>query len=238
MSPSGQLPAQDWEILASPGHVTGKRTAALMRRLFLPACVALIVSIVAAQQAIIKPAPALPQWVQDGIPSFDPATFTKIPGGGTATWQFSYLAGLSPQPGLSARDFKALIDAAMTDVAQFADNTQLWQAVANLDKQPLVTRPQKLFGSNAGKLASGMIALPQGYRPGGGLWVVSWVEGRLTWAELGAPGCVLLMGSAETGRAVGCVPAAPGLLLEKAYGTERFALFRPAPASTTARPTP
>ena len=228
MSRSTPLPAQDWELLASPGHVIGKRTTASVRRLLLPACAALIISIVAAFVAVTKPVPALPQWIEERIPTFDPATFVKIPGGGAAPWVFDYLAQLTAEPGLGRREFKALETAARADIGQYGDSTQLWQAVAGLEKQPLVTRPQKAFGANAARLAHGLIVLPLGYQPGGIVWAISWVEGRLTWAELGPAGCQLLLGSTEVGQTIGCGMAPVGVLLEKAYGMERSSMFRPA----------
>lgn len=213
---------QEWETLASPGHVLrarlDERSKPRVVKGWIAAAAFLVVALFGPTIVQVRlPFGALAARLQ-----VDPRTYTTMPDGSSASYQMQWLADLPVQAGMSGKAWSDLLAAVKADSAKHGPDVAAWEALAGIEPAPRVTRPAKVFEpATLDRLATGTVAVAE--RPSA-VDVIAYVDGRLSWAVVVRGGrCAILKGVAVEG----CAEETGGRL---AFG-ERVQDFRPRPAT-------
>lgn len=189
---------QDWERLVTEGHVVGHRLQRAGGYMIAVAfgfltLAGLIFYFSVWQREITFNRVAIP-YVQSLYKSFslDPNTYVDLGNGETLPYQFDFLKSIAPQQGLSAADQAAMVRAIQADLSRYGATVDSWTATPALERQPFVTRANKVFGDHQGKLAGGIVAIPEDRNAAPAL--VSWTTGRLSIVIVNARNCFVALG--------------------------------------------
>jgi len=193
---------QDWQLLATDGHVRGHRLVHVAKLLFLPCLLSGLIGIGFVYAAVSGKGGAsftLPEAVREWLVP-DPSTFAVIPGRedeGGAPYTFAWVASAtgSPQRGLTSQAWASLLEAATADVRQHGDNVEAFSAIPDTQGiNPKLTRPERALAEFRSDLARGIVAVPSSDTPRRNFegqpvvgYVTAWVEGKWSFAMILGP---------------------------------------------------
>lgn len=199
---------QDWERLVTEGHVIGHRLQRAGGYMIAVAFAFLTFAGLIFYLSVWKREITFNQvgspYVRSLYKAFplDPDTYVDLGNGETLPYRFDFLKSIPPQQGLSAADQVAMVRAIQADLSRYGNTVDAWTATPALDSQPFVTRANKVFGDHQGKLAGGIVAIPEDRTVSPAL--VSWTTGRLSIVVVTARACFVALGLPVDG----CTPIA------------------------------
>lgn len=164
--------------LATRGHVNLARAKHATDLLYWPMLVVGLVSLplaVAVGMRASEPVP-FPEAVRDFF-WFDRATYYDLGGGLRGSPAEVWLASYRPTPeSLSSAQHVALVEALADDIADHGAEPSQWARVAELERTPQITRPERVFSEHSGRLRDGVVAVPEELTREAPIALVAYVE--------------------------------------------------------------